>query len=326
MSRWDSIALSNLFMHKTEQHRHYAVGFMTLLTIALPLLCVVQPACGKGVEYVIAVQKYSGEANDTLEHTAQFLSRRLTSLGIAGRVLVTTNNALLVRVVGVGLNESDETALARTLQRTGSLTVRHVHPDSDILTKQGITEPGYQVMEELRQRAGGEITTNKLLVAQTAANGLTSERILRGAVTRNPYGKPELAFEFDREGAVAFAQLTRDLQPRGGKRQRLAIVIDDRLYSAPYIDEPITSGRVRLTGNFTEREAFEMANIMENPLGVSLTVLEKRSLSPTEETQLAANDDSNIVIWVVLLGLIAITIVVVLVYRATKASRSAVGG
>ena len=291
MSRWDSIALSNLFMHKTKHYWHDAVGFMTLLTIALPLLCVVQPACGKGVEYVIAVQTnrsiYPGKTNGTLARTAQLLSNRLVHIGISGRVLPKSENELLVQAVGVGLNEPADTNLARMLQKTGLLTIRHVHPESDLLTAQGIIDPGYQVMEELRENRDGVIMTNRILVAKTPANGLTSQRILRAAVSQDSYSnKPELSFEFDPEGTEAFARLTRDLQPKAGKRNRLAIVIDDVLYTAPYINEPIQGGRVRLTGSFTAQEALELATIMESPLGVSLKIVERRSLSPAVERQL----------------------------------------
>ena len=58
------------------------------------------------------------------------------------------------------------------------------------------------------------------------------------------------SFTLDRLGAQKFGRATTD---NVGKR--LAIVLDGEIISAPNINEPITSGKGMISGNFTFQEA-----------------------------------------------------------------------
>src|SRR5213078_886775 len=53
------------------------------------------------------------------------------------------------------------------------------------------------------------------------------------------------------------------------------------LYSAPNINEPILTGSGQITGHFDEKEAFELANVLENPLRAPLKIIESREVGPT---------------------------------------------
>ncbi len=77
-------------------------------------------------------------------------------------------------------------------------------------------------------------------------------------VVREGDGSPSIDLEFTGEGAERFAEVTR--QAVG---QRLAIVIDGTLWSAPNIREPITGGHARVSGNFTAEEAAQLAAKIE---------------------------------------------------------------
>ena len=47
----------------------------------------------------------------------------------------------------------------------------------------------------------------------------------------------------------------------------LAIVLDGKLYSAPTI-QGVLSSNAQITGSFSQREAIELANVLNNPLAV----------------------------------------------------------
>jgi preprotein translocase subunit SecD len=64
------------------------------------------------------------------------------------------------------------------------------------------------------------------------------------------YGDPYVSLSFDTKGGRIFAKITGD-----NVKKRLAIVLDDRVYSAPVIQEKITGGQARITGSFTTEEA-----------------------------------------------------------------------
>lgn len=73
-------------------------------------------------------------------------------------------------------------------------------------------------------------------------------------VTRNAAGAAEIQIEFSPEGRELLAGVTKE-----HLNQRLALVLDGHLYAAPVIREEISGGRVQITGNFTEQEAFDLA-------------------------------------------------------------------
>ena len=47
-------------------------------------------------------------------------------------------------------------------------------------------------------------------------------------------------------------------------------MLDGELYSAPVIQTPIETGSGQITGQFDDQEAFELANVLENPLRAPL--------------------------------------------------------
>jgi len=88
---------------------------------------------------------------------------------------------------------------------------------------------------------------------------------------RGNLGEPEIAFTLNSQGAKRFAEIT-------GKNigRRLAIVLDGELCTAPVIRSPIENGSGQITGHFDAKEALELANLLEHPLEVHITLLESR--------------------------------------------------
>lgn len=78
-------------------------------------------------------------------------------------------------------------------------------------------------------------------------------------------------------GVGRFADLTTEYGPEGNFNRQLGIILDNTLLSAPNIQEPITQGRGRITGEFTAEEVDFMVNILEagslpvvlNPIPIS---------------------------------------------------------
>lgn len=74
--------------------------------------------------------------------------------------------------------------------------------------------------------------------------------------------EPIVALTFDAEGARALARLTR--RYRGN---RMAIVLDGTVITAPNIREPITGGGMIISGNFTTDEAQRLAASLDAAAG-----------------------------------------------------------
>lgn len=119
-------------------------------------------------------------------------------------------------------------------------------------------------------------------------------------------GQAEITLEFDKEGAKLFGEATT-----ANVGKPLVIVIDNQAVSAPIVNGPIMDGNAVITGNFTAKEAQDLAVLLRSgALPVSFEVMEKRSIGPT----LGADSlDKSITAGIV--GLIAILIFMIGYYR-----------
>ena len=62
---------------------------------------------------------------------------------------------------------------------------------------------------------------------------------------------------------------------------QLAIVLDGILHSAPTVRDEIRGGGAEISGDFTQREAIELSNVLNNPLAVELAVAEMYEVGPS---------------------------------------------
>jgi preprotein translocase subunit SecD len=88
--------------------------------------------------------------------------------------------------------------------------------------------------------------------------------------------QPIASFRFNSHGARRFAHLTADNIGRP-----FAIVINDRVFSAPVIREPITGGSGQISGNFTLQEANTVAMLLRSgALPGRLSVVDQQIIKP----------------------------------------------
>jgi protein-export membrane protein SecD len=94
---------------------------------------------------------------------------------------------------------------------------------------------------------------------------------------QNPQtGEWVVNFTFDSVGTRRFADVSRT-----NVGHRFAIVLDDKVISAPVIREPITGGRGQISGRFTAASATDLAVLLRaGALPAPLTVVEERSVGP----------------------------------------------
>ena len=79
-------------------------------------------------------------------------------------------------------------------------------------------------------------------------------------------GSYKINLEFDDGGAEALAQVTKTLAATAvasGVTQQLVIVLDGVVYSAMAVPEEIQDGKVEIAGNFTHREAKDLAAVLQ---------------------------------------------------------------
>ena len=89
--------------------------------------------------------------------------------------------------------------------------------------------------------------------------------------------EPIITFRFNNAGARKFGNFTKDHVNRP-----FAIVLDDKVISAPVIREPILGGSGQISGNFTVETATQLAiQLSSGALPAKLTIVEERTVGPS---------------------------------------------
>jgi SecD/SecF fusion protein len=106
---------------------------------------------------------------------------------------------------------------------------------------------------------------------------LTGEVITNARQDYDPNARPAVSMQMNAEGTRLWKRLTAN-----SVGQQIAIVLDDRVYSAPVVNEEIPSGSSIISGNFTIQEAQDLANILEaGALPAPTRIVEEAIVGPT---------------------------------------------
>jgi preprotein translocase subunit SecD len=91
-----------------------------------------------------------------------------------------------------------------------------------------------------------------------------------------------VSLDFNGEGATKFGALTQAVTGLAAPQNQVAIVLDGLVVSAPRINEAITGGSAQITGNFTQKEASNLANVLKyGALPLAFDQGEVLQVSPT---------------------------------------------
>lgn len=217
----------------------------------------------------------TSELEGALGQAIEVLRKRVDRFGVAEPVIQPVGDTqILIQLPG--LSEADKKSAEDQIKRSAFLEFRLVHEDSDRLLENNEIPPGYEVLRRKSRSQDGKEQLEQVVVKRKAERGLTGNIIKNSMVVRGNLGEPQIDFTLNDEGRSAFGDVTRDNVGR-----RLAIVLDGELYSAPNIQSPIETGHGQITGSFDLREAFELANVLQNPLKAPLHLLEERTVDPT---------------------------------------------
>lgn len=90
-------------------------------------------------------------------------------------------------------------------------------------------------------------------------------------------GKPAVSIQMNSKGASIWRSITANNIGR-----RIAITLDNRVYSAPVVNTEIPGGNSQITGNFTLEEAKDLANILNaGSLPAPVKIVEEAIIGPT---------------------------------------------
>lgn len=135
---------------------------------------------------------------------------------------------------------------------------------------------------------------------------LTGKDLKAAWVDTDEYGKPQISFTLNPDGAKVFADYTTN-----NVDKFLAIVLDKTVISCPRVNGPIPDGSGRITGNFPLAEARSIVvQLKYGALPIPLKVVEQRTVGPTlGQDSVARSVQAGIV------GLIVVLLFMLVYYR-----------
>jgi len=196
------------------------------------------------------------------------VDRRVNALGTSESTVVRQgSDRILVQFPGL----QDTKQLKDLIGQTAKLTFHAVHPTmTPEEAKQTRPPLGYKVYPSAEGDGRSYILQESPIVS---GEDLTDAQ--PGFDQRT--NEPIISFRFNNSGARKFGNYTKD-----NVGQPFAIVLDDKVLSAPVIREPILGGSGQISGQFTVDSANTLAvQLRSGALPTKLTVVEERTVGPS---------------------------------------------
>ncbi len=176
---------------------------------------------------------------------------------------------IIVQLPGV----IDAERARKEIGRTGNLEFKLVDETGDVREAiKGNVPPGsrlYYYRKDDPELAGRPILLKKESL-------LTGEYLSEARVNFDPQsGRPEVGIKFNAKGSRIFAKITEE-----NINKRLAIVLDNEVYSAPVIQSKIV-GSGRITGNYTDDSAKSLALILREAFPTPVKILYEKTVGPS---------------------------------------------
>jgi protein-export membrane protein SecD len=216
------------------------------------------------IALVLSPVALTARANAAIAQSIEIVRRRIDETGVADpQIARQGENRIVVQLPGVSDPERIKALLGQTAKMTFHLLDAEANPAA------GAPPPGVEFLPlegqkeaRLPVRKHVEVDGANLTDARAGQNSQTGEWVVN--------------FTFDSVGARRFADVTR-----ANVGKPFAIVLDNKVISAPVIREPITGGSGQISGRFDARTATDLALLLRaGALPAPLTVVEERSVGP----------------------------------------------
>jgi protein-export membrane protein SecD len=201
-----------------------------------------------------------------IQASIETIRRRVDQLGTTEPIIQREGrNRILVQVPGI----QDVERLKNLIGETGKLEFKLVDPSAD----------ASQVASSKRVPTGDELVYSE--ETPPVPYVLKDEVLLTGqnlvdaqASFDQRTGEPVVTFRFDAAGAKRFGKITQE-----NVGLPFAVLLDNKVITAPRINEPILGGTGQISGNFTVERANDLAVLLRSgALPAKLTPIEERTV------------------------------------------------
>lgn len=258
----------------TENTTSLTTAILASKAGTVTLIFLAQPRAGRPV------------TTDALNLCVHVLQARLNKLGLQSSTVSVTGSRQITAKILADLDAAQVARVKKTLGMTASLEFFNAQEFGSAFGSlaDALTASGVPSVDQLP--AGHEIiywpegADNPAFKDQwyvvTAAPAITGNMLSSVSVGHDSNaGQPKVNLSFKPSGVTAFDKVTKsmaDAYRLTGEDQRLAIVLDGVVQSAPRVMEEIPGGEAEITGNFTLDEARDLVLVLQTgPLPLVLT-------------------------------------------------------
>jgi len=195
--------------------------------------------------------------NSSLDESLEIVRRRIDEVGTNEPTIQRRgNDRILVELPGL----DDPNRIKSLLGKTANLTFRLVSDDKDSFGSESLFFEDGTTKLNVNKRV--VLSGDNLSTAVPKFDSRSNETIV--------------SFSLDRVGAKRFGRVT---SKNVGKR--LAIILDNKIISAPQIREPILGGNGQISGDFTFQSATDLALLLRSgALPAPINIIEERTVGP----------------------------------------------
>lgn len=216
-----------------------------------------------GIRVALTEAGINYRVSNAVEQSLEIIRRRVDQVGVAEpSIQKVGSDRIMVQLPGL----QDPKQLRDLLGTTAKMTFHLVPPSADLNNPPvGVSVlPGYT-----------DETQRYAIYDQVALDGNVLEDARQTFDPQMP-GRSIISFKMNSVGAKTFAEITRQNIGRP-----FAIVLDNKVLTAPVIQGVIPGGQGQITGDFDAKEASTLAALLRaGALPAPLTVIEERTVGP----------------------------------------------
>ena len=211
-----------------------------------------------------------------VDQSLETIRNRIDQFGVSEPIIQREGQQnILVQLPGI----QDPERAKEIIGKTALLEFKLVDDTANVedATRNG-PPPGRQVLYGYAGKGEGGVGATKtayIVESRTLMTGeyITDARVRPSSQLQGPY----VELVLNSTGARLFEQITA-----ANVKRRLAIVLDNRVYSAPVIQERIGGGRASITGSFSIEEARDLAIVLRaGALPAPVEIAEERTVNPS---------------------------------------------
>ena len=223
------------------------------------------------ITVTLSEESVMARAAATVEQSIEVVRRRIDETGTQEPSIQRQGTErILVQLPGV----DDPDRIKRLLGKTAKMTFQMVDRETSIVDAlAGRLPPGSEIIpHDSDVDANGDPV---LYVVERRAI-ITGEMLTNSQVTTDQNGQFAVSLQFNPTGGRRFGDATSQ-----NVGELFAIILDDKVISAPRIQTAILGGTGQITGNFTAQSAGDLATLLRaGALPAPLVILEERSVGP----------------------------------------------